>query len=112
MNNITVNFVNNEDGIFLKVENVENGENSHLFDIMTEAQAFDYISENAFKMELEDYGHGPVKLKTDLVCVYVGEHEEFFMSYEDEQLLYDWGVSDEAERLLETELSQFCKAKR
>ena len=109
MNNTKLNFIKEEDSIFLKVEN---GENTALLDIMTEPQAFDYISNNAWKMELEDYGHGPVKLNTGLVCVYVGEHTEFFMFYEDEQLLYEWGISDEAERLIETELDKFREANK
>ena len=109
MNNTELNFINDDDGIFLKVER---GENEHYFEIMDEPQAFDYISNNAYKMELEDYGHGPVKLNTGLVCVYVGAITEFFMSYKDEQLLYEWGISDEADKLMSEELDKFCEANK
>ena len=109
MNNTKLNFITEEDSIFLKVED---GENTDFFEIMTEPQAFDYISNNAWKMELEDYGYGPVKLNTGLVCVYVGEHTEFFMSHKDEQLLYKWGISDEADKLIFEELEKFCEANK
>jgi len=109
MNNTKLNFINDDDGIFLQI--IQDG-TDYYFEIMAEPEAFDYISNNAYKMELEDYGYGPVKLNTGLVCVYVGEHTEFFMSYKDNQLLSEWGISDEADKLMETELEKLCKANK
>ena len=79
---------------------------------MNEEEAEDYIRENVCVRDLDLLGTGSLKMETDLGWVYVGEDEEFFMTCKDTNLLRRLGVKEEAERLIETELDKFCKAKK
>jgi len=109
MSETKLNFINDYDGIFLQIIQ---GKTEHYVEILTEEQAEDYIISNVCVRDLDPLGTGTLKMETDLVWVYVGKDEEFFMTCKDTNLLHRLGVKDEAERLIETELEKFCKAKK
>ena len=109
MNNTKLNFINDYDGIFLEIND---GKTEHYVEILTEEQAEDYIISNVCVRDLDPFGTGTLKMETDLGWIYVGEGEEFFMTCKDTNLLRRLGVKEEAERLIETELDKFCKAKK
>jgi len=109
MSETKLNFINDYDGIFLEIND---GKTEHYVEILTEEQAEDYIISNVCVRDLDPLGTGTLKMETDLVWVYVGVDEEFFMTGKDNYLLSRLGIADEAERLIETELEKFCKAKK
>lgn len=102
MSKTELNFINNDDGIFLQVND---GKKDHWLEIMNEEEAENFITNNFCFRELEEIG-GSLKLETDLVWVYVGENEEYFMTCKDNNLLYELGVFDEADTLMCEELEK------